>query len=415
MPKKKNEQQKILVMKKASRNEFGIFIENYFEHYQTSPTPPFHWQIYEDLEREDVNFIELIAFRGSAKSTIASLAFPIFCAVTDRKKFILLLSDSFSQAKIHISNIIHELESNEALIRDFGPFQGSEEWTATNIVMQNGARIMSRSRGQKVRGLRHLQYRPDLVIADDVENSESVRTKEQRDKTAEWFLSEVVPALDNKKGKMILIGNLLHSDSLVSKQKQLITDQGIGVLKEYSLMHEGKCLWPERFSEEEIKILKIKSGTRFFQREYLLKLVPEEGQIINKVHYYTKLPKVVSIGIGVDPAISQKQTADYAAINTIAKCEDNNFYNLRNEADRWGWNGTLEKINQTYTDFKNAHPGIPIYLGFEDVAYQKAAIEEFHRRYSIKPQEIMPIFLLLHLIPAFFIAVSKVSFSFFQR
>ena len=44
--------------------------------------------------------------------------------------------------------------------------------------------ILARSRGQKVRGLRHLQFRPRLVIVDDPEDGEWVRTKENRDKIA---------------------------------------------------------------------------------------------------------------------------------------------------------------------------------------------------------------------------------------
>ncbi len=372
-----------------SRRGLGIFIYFYLGHYVKYETPDFHKEIFEALERGDTEFLELIAFRGSAKSTIASLALALWSAVTGRKHFVIILSDTFSQAKLHIQNIIYELENNELLINDFGPFKAKEEWTATNIILANGVRVLSRSRGQKIRGVRHLQYRPDLIIGDDLENSEVVRVKEQRDKTSEWWNSEVLPAIDVEGGVVVLIGNLLHSDSLMARQKALILKEGIGILKEYPIMREdGEILWHQRDTKESIEKLRIRVGTRYFQREYLLKLVPEDGQVIKKVYYYQKLPKIKAISIGVDLAISQKESADYTAINVIGKGEDNNFYNLRNIAGRWNFNTTLTQINETYKHYRGAYKGMPLFLGIEDVAFQRSAIEEYHRRFGIKPKGV---------------------------
>jgi len=155
-----------------ARNDLALFTAVYLNHYLKYDTPAFHKEIYLKLQDSTVQFQELIAFRGSAKSTIASLAFPLWSAVTGRKNFILLCSDSFSQAKLLIANLIYELEENDLLIKDFGDFKSKEEWTATSLVLKNGTRIVSRSRGQKVRGLRWKEFRPDLIIADDVENSD---------------------------------------------------------------------------------------------------------------------------------------------------------------------------------------------------------------------------------------------------
>jgi hypothetical protein len=57
-----------------------------------------------------------------------------------------------------------------------------------------------------VRGLRHLQHRPKLVVVDDPEDGELVRTKENRDKADRWLHSEVMPGLDARKGKLVVIG-----------------------------------------------------------------------------------------------------------------------------------------------------------------------------------------------------------------
>ena len=375
--------------RKWTRVSLGIFIYVYLGHYIKFNTPDFHKEIFADLERTDLEFLELLAFRGSAKSTIASLALALWSGVTDRKHFIILLADTFGQSKLHIQNIIYELENNELLAKDWGPFKTREEWTATNIILAIGTRILSRSRGQRIRGLRHLQYRPDLIVGDDVENAELVRTKEQRDKTGEWWAAEVVPALDTEGGMLVLIGTLLHNDSLLARQKELILKEGIGILKEFPIVTEdGVILWPERFNQKSIDKLRVKVGARFFQREYLLKLVAEEGQIISSVRYYSKLPKIKAISIGVDLAISQKESADYTSINVLGQGVDNNFYNLKNVAQRWNFNDTIENIHDIWLDYRNAYQGLPLHLGIEDVAYQRAAIEEYQRRFTVKPNGI---------------------------
>lgn len=383
---------KALQKQLGSRN-LGWFFQIYLKHYLTHTTPDFHWEIYNDLERDDIDFILLNAFRDSGKSTLASLARPLHAAVTGQKKFIILCSDTHTQAKQHISNLKYELENNQTLLESFGPFKGSEEWTATSIVLANGTKIISRSRGQKVRGLRHLQHRPDLIIGDDLENSESVRTKEQRDKTEEWWIGDVWPALDKKNGYLILLGNLLHLDSLVARMKKLIEAEGIGIIKEYPLLDEdGNSVWPDRYNKKDIEDIKARNN-RFFLREYLLTVVPEEGAVIKTIQYYDILPedvKITAIAIAVDLAISKKTTADYTAINVMGAGDDGNFYNLANIAGRWSLNEGLPMIDQQWAKYKKAYPGIPLHLGFEDVAYQKAALEEYTRRFNIAPASIRP-------------------------
>ena len=42
----------------------------------------------------------------------------------------------------------------------------------------NDIRVKARGRGQRLRGLKHKQWRPDLVILDDLENDVNVRNPE---------------------------------------------------------------------------------------------------------------------------------------------------------------------------------------------------------------------------------------------
>jgi hypothetical protein len=89
---------------------------------------------------------------------------------------------SSRQATLNISAIKYELKTNALIKQDYGEIKSNviedfalkgegEEWQKQNIVLSNGVRILARSRGQKVRGLRHLRpasNRSKLKIASSI-------------------------------------------------------------------------------------------------------------------------------------------------------------------------------------------------------------------------------------------------------
>jgi len=325
------------------------------------------------------------------------LGFPIWAMITGKSHYTLILSDTFNQVKEHIYNIKNELETNKLLIKDFGPFEGQELWTATDIVIPKyNAKISARSTGQKVRGIRFKQWRPQLIVGDDLENSESVRTKEQRDKTFRWYIGEVIPCGD-KETKYVLIGNLLHTDCLMAKIKKQI-QEGLreGEVREYPIIQGDTITWFGKFpSIEEVKKLeKAVNDSRLWQREYLLKLVPEEGQEVKEewIRYYEKLPDdslIIQKGIGVDLAISKKETADYtAAVAGFITREEKPFkiYILPNPLnERLTGFETTERLKSFSLAIGD---NMPATLWVEDVAYQHMQIEALKREglpvYGIK-------------------------------
>ena len=345
----------------------------------------FHKEMCEKLQDDSVKFLEILAFRGSAKSAMANTAFVIWSVVTGRAKFPVVVSDTFLQTKLQIYNIKTELEDNKLLINDWGAFEKNEEWTSTNIVLPKyGTRITGRSTGQKMRGIRHKENRPDLICADDIENLEMVRTKEQRDKSWQWLIGEALPAMSND-GKAVLLGNLLHSDSIMMRMKKQLED-GIrdGVLLEYPIMDGEKILWKGMYPDMEAIEKKRKSvgDMRAWQREYLLKIVAEEGQEVKDewIRYYDSIPKELYSGTGIDLAISKKETADYTAMvsGKLAMVDGQpKIYIMPNPVnERYSLHETVEKAKAISMSLGNQ---ILTPLWVEDVAYQKAAVEEMVR------------------------------------
>jgi predicted phage terminase large subunit-like protein len=310
-----------------TKKSHWFFFNLYFANYVKYATADFQQEILSFTEDESIKKLFIVAFRGSGKSTMITTSFPIWSILgVQQKKFVLILTQTKAQAKQHMMNLRMELENNDLLKKDLGPFQEeANEWGSGSLVFsQANARITIASSEQSIRGLRHGPHRPDLIICDDVEDLASTKTNESREKTYEWLTSEVIPCGDNNT-RLIVVGNLLHEDSLLMKLKKRVADDKLsGVFKEYPLLDdEDTILWPGKYpTMVDIENERKSIGSNVaWQREYLLKILPTDDQVIHEdwIHYYDKFPSKDSEDFrytwsGVDLAISQKSTADYTAI-----------------------------------------------------------------------------------------------------
>jgi predicted phage terminase large subunit-like protein len=370
------------------------------------PSADFQREMFDLSEDESQEYIVISAFRGSGKSTIFSTSYPIWSVIGEQsKRFILLVSRTQEQSNLLLKNIKSELENNELLKHDLGPFEEvDDEWRSSSIVIPKyDARIMSISVGQSIRGIRHKHTRPDLIVCDDLEDVLSTKTQDSRDKLFNWFSSDLIPAGDLKT-RVIVVGNLVHDDSLVMRLKERIENNSInGIYRSYPLIDDdGKCLWSEKYSSEEIiKQERAKvSDERFWQREYLLKIVPDEAQIIHRewLQFYTSLPtdkELIGVSVGVDLAISERSTADYTAMVPVLIYADHRNYrdiSLYILPDiihkRMIFPSTLMEIEKMNQQLLQKYKERPTFI-VEDVGFQRAVSQEIEQRnvhaFSSKP------------------------------
>ena len=368
----------------------------YLPHYFSLEPAIFHPELVEVLGNHHERFVEIVGFRGSAKSSFASLAFPIWAALEypEFYPFIIPCADTASQAAMNISNIKQEFDSNALILQDYGRFEfrkpddpapeptleSEEEWQAKNMLLSNGVRILARSRGQKIRGLRHRQYRPKVVIVDDPEDLEWVRRKENRDKTERWLRGEVIPAIDERDGRLIVLGNHLHMDALMSRLKKDRTFKHL----EYPLVRDdGTITWRAKYpTKKSIEDLKEQVKVPTYLREYQLKVVPEEGADIKEewIKYYDDLPKEVADGLhgtGIDLAISKKETADYTAMVSGVAVTVNDMPKIYVKSEPINARLSFHETIETTKAMAAANPYGIFFV--EEVAYQKAAVEEMER------------------------------------
>jgi len=367
----------------------------------THETARFHKELFSITEDESIPMAVIVAFRGSGKSTIMNMSYPIWAILgQQKKKFVVMLSQTQRQARQHLMNLKRELEQNKLLRADLGPFEEqADEWGSYALVIPKyDARIIAASTEQSIRGLRHGQYRPDLIICDDVEDLESVKTKESRDKTHQWLVGDVIPAGDLNT-RIIVVGNLLHEDSVLMRLQQGIKDNNLkGIYRSYPLLDDNnQCAWPGKYPDNEsIGNLKKRVGNdTAWYREYLLRIISNSERVIHPewLCYYDEIPKsrehFFFPAIGIDLAISEKTTADYTAmVAALVYIVDERplIYILPHPINqRLTFPDAIQAVKSLANSIrKGDYPDVYV----EDVGYQRAFIHQLQDDYCMQVEGV---------------------------
>jgi predicted phage terminase large subunit-like protein len=179
---------------------------------------------------------------------------------------------------------------------------------------------------QSIRGIRHGSFRPQLIICDDLEDTQSVKTQESRDKLYDWFKNDLLPSREQG-ARVVVSGAVLHQDSLVMRLKKEIEEGKLqGIYRAYPILDEqGNSLWPGKYPDS-VAIDKLKKeigDDAAWGQEFLLVPSQRENAVIKFewIHYYDLLPDITDKRnefrfaiTGIDLAISGKTSADCTAM-----------------------------------------------------------------------------------------------------
>ncbi len=196
------------------------FIKKYLGHYFTAPPSRFHRELIAHLQEatftRDVKSA-IAGPRGSAKSTICSFAAPLWWICEGLERYIVTGADTFSQSAQHLSHVKEELENNELLAADYPHVvgKGSSLWSKESIITRNNVRVDALGAGKKVRGRRHEESRPTVVMIDDPENDEGARSPIVRERIRQWLDAGVLKA--GQPGTNFFVnGTLINSACLMA-------------------------------------------------------------------------------------------------------------------------------------------------------------------------------------------------------
>jgi len=182
-----------------------------------------HQQIF-DLINSGHKRIAIAAPRGIGKTSIARSV--VMRSILFRlQKFIVYLSNSATSAEMQTENLKRDLISNQQVRKLFGNIKNAinkedsidESFSKSCWTAYGETFILPRGAGQQVRGLNWNNHRPELVIIDDLEDKNEIRSEENRKKLKDWFWSDLMKTEDRySKGCIfIYIDTIKHEDSLL--------------------------------------------------------------------------------------------------------------------------------------------------------------------------------------------------------
>lgn len=416
------------------QNDFSFFSKYYLPHYFSLPYSIMHKELMHEIQKlsgmPDGVKIANASPRGSAKSTITVTAQIIWNICYNKSRYILLIKDTFDQSTLDISGIKDEFEENELILRDFGNLKGTP-WGTNSIKTNTGILIQCLGAGMKIRGRRHKENRPDLVILDDIENDENTNTPEQRKKLERW-LNKAVMKVGDTKTKYFFIGTILHYDSLlsntlenpgwISKKYRAVNsfakNEGLwddwqriyinidnknrhnNALKFFNknkkrMLKGTDVLWPDGQDYYFLMRKRIDEGIPSFDSEFQNDPISLEDAIFQKFYFYNIQKKATDKGVDIylnpeglgmpvklsecrlygscDPSLGKTKTSDFSAIMVAAVSKTNRLFLLESDIERRRPTKIIQDI------FKYARKYNELGIKFQKFAVESVAFQEFFK------------------------------------
>jgi len=363
------QQKKTVLHSRVFPNDIEAFCSFFFPHHFKKQTPSFHRELFSLYQDESIKRIAIGAPRGHAKSTVTDLGYLAWAIVHEKTKFVLLVSDTYTQATLFLETLKAEFESNDRLRAFYGDLM-TNKWSEGEIIVGD-TMVKAVGAGMKVRGLKFRQHRPDLIIVDDLENDELVESQDRRAKLERWFNAALIPSM-GEGGRIVVIGTILHFDSLLSKMLDEDTYREFDK-RTYRAVMDGKALWPEHLDLEELEKIKqgyLEKGLGFqFHQEYMNDPVSDENRKfkIEKIKYFEEDElNMRSVGtyITIDRAYSTQKTADWTGIIVNSVDNQNNWFIRQAERFKGNEKELIDKIFDLYNYWK------PYKIAIEQKAYE---------------------------------------------
>lgn len=289
--------------------------------------------------------------RGSGKSTVANVGLPLSCIAQGSHRFVVIIKESQRKAWGALRIIRRELDRNRHLTQlwpslNYAETGGRRSLDQAAEIELRGGRIMALGAGESARGLlRETQtgelIRPDLVLLDDLETAEQVRSRERTDRLEEWLFADIAGLMGpGEEASMDILGTgtTLGMDALAvrafSGKGRFSGWKTAKFPAESWINGERVALWKaqpisflDRLQTEGDEMF---LGSATYATEYLLDPVDRGDSIFQeswlkfgKSPDWEDLRYIVS---GIDPAASQRTTADYSASVWCGLDKDNRVW-----------------------------------------------------------------------------------------
>jgi hypothetical protein len=164
------------------------------------------------FRKKNISNALIIMPRGSLKSSICSIAFPIWRLINDWNKRILIDSATYDLSTQILAAIAQHLES-EAFTSIFGVARSKDDWSSKSLTINQRTKILKESSlvasgvGSPKTGAHY-----DIIIMDDLNNEKNSATVELRDKVFKHY--QMNYAILDPGGDTVVVATRYSSDDI---------------------------------------------------------------------------------------------------------------------------------------------------------------------------------------------------------
>ena len=357
-----DEAQKALRLAKSDLISFGkLFLSDDF---LRSETPPFHYEVADAIDDEEVKQLAIILPRGHGKTVLTKASILKDFVFADEMHFYAWVSATQKLSVGNMDYIKYHLEFNDKFKYYFGDLKG-RKWTEEDIELKNGCKLISKSNVAGIRGGAKLHKRYDLICLDDFEHEANTITVDARAKNANLVTAVVYPALEPHTGRLRVNGTPVHYDSFINnliinyQRSQKAREKfSWRVITHKAILPDNSVLWPSFFSSSKLKEKKkfyqdSGQASKYYQ-EYMMEVQSEEDSVWSRKYikrwegYFEKdederinyivqdgEKKPINTFIGCDPATDiDTKESDFSVIMVVGVDTDNNLFVFEYERHR---------------------------------------------------------------------------------
>lgn len=211
-------------------------------------SPRFHLTLLEHFDKP-AERKSAVVFRGGAKTTLLNKIKILARIFFLHEKYTMIVSESERKAKQFLRNLKTAVNRAQAKGYDIG--RGAV-WSDTSVQIITGGvkcQVDAMATGQDPRGyITDDNFRPTLLVLDDIETKEKMKSRDYREKVGHWLTADLFPGLDTN-GEIWLLGTITHIDGIVNRTLLSSDWESIRIP---ILNDSGGSNWPSRFPTEKI-------------------------------------------------------------------------------------------------------------------------------------------------------------------
>lgn len=295
------------------------FSQEFFPKTVRQASPLFHYDIWDMLENPANRLCSLQIYRGAAKTSILRL-FAAKRIAYGKSHTILYIGKSEGHAVRSVQWIRRAVEYNHRYSQVFNLRKG-KKWGGTETEVFHGIEdfpisILAAGIEGAVRGINVDDYRPDLIILDDVIADANAATSEQREKMVDLITGAIkeslAPASEDPDATLAMLNTPLNRDdaSCRTEKDNEWAFMRIGCWTPESAnlaLEQRQSAWPERWTSEilraEKKAALARNKASVFSREKECVLIAAETCDFKPtwLSHWSELPEYGTTILIIDP------------------------------------------------------------------------------------------------------------------